>query len=209
LHQHVALLDDWSDAGRRAGDWLYRDGWTRKSGLDWTSVILVEELLLVLRSCMDYLHLGSDGRRVIFVHRSDLAGATPHHASAGAAVVADGVLRDAVVGHVVHDNGAVVDVGDVGVIAVDVGDSTVVLEVVALPVTAVEAGADVTEAVVDTAVVADVRAPVADMEAVAPEGEAPIGRRPESAVVGRWAPNAGDPIVATVVLVKAPVAGGP
>ena len=209
LHELVALLEDWSDTSRWAGDWLHCDGWTRKSGLDWTTVILVEELLLILRSCMDYLHLGSDGGGVIFVHRRNLAPLRPHAETAGTAVIADGVLRDAVVGHVIDDDGAVVDVRDVGVIDVDVGYSTVVLKVVALPVAAVEAGADIAEAVVNAAVVADVRAPVADMEAEASEGEAPVGGCPERAIVGRRAPDAGDPVVATVVLVVVPVAGGP
>ena len=178
LHELVALLEDGSDTSRRTGDLLHRDGWARKSGLDGTAVILVEELLLIQGGRMDYLDLGSDGGRVIFVHRCDLGRTWPHHAPTGAAVVADGVLRGGVIRNVVDDNGAVIDVRDVGVVAVDIGYSTVVLEVIAPPVAAIEAGADVAETIVNTAVVANVRAPVADVEAVASEGEAPVGRRP-------------------------------
>ena len=209
LHELVTLLNDWSDASGWLGDRLDRDGGARNHGLDGTTVILVEELLLVLSSRMDYLNLGSHWRGVIFVHRNDLAALRPHAESTGAAVIADGVLGDAVIRHVIDHDSAVVDVRDVGVVAVDIRYSTVVLEVVALPVAAIKAGADVAVTVIDTAVVADVRAPVADVESKATEGEAPVGRCPESAVVRRGAPDAGNPVVATVVLVIAPVAGGP
>src|SRR6185312_13376475 len=61
--------------------------------------------------------------------------------------------------------------------------------------------------IVDAAVVADMAAPIAVVPAVAAAEEAPVAGCPESAVVGRGNPDAGDPVVAVGAVV--PVAGGP
>jgi len=123
--------------------------------------------------------------------------------AAAAAVVADAVrgpgsVVGAVVNHVV-----VVDVGG----ETDVGDGAVIEEVVAVPIAAEVADADVAEAVVDATVEADVEAPVAVVKAVVAAVVAPVGGSPKRAVVGRRAPDSGDPVVAGVGV--APVAGGP
>jgi len=123
--------------------------------------------------------------------------------ASAATVVAHVVLDAAVVGDVVVDNRAVIDVGG----AANVGDAAVVVEVVVVPVAAEVADADVAEAVVDTTVVANVGAPIAVVEAVAAAVVAPVGRGPESAVIGRRAPYAGNPVVPTRA--PCPVAGRP
>ncbi len=91
--------------------------------------------------------------------------------------------------------------------AAHVGDGSVVVEVVAVPVATEEADADVAEAIVDATVVADVGAPVAGIEAVATAVVAPVGRGPKGTIVGGRAPGAGNPVVAAIT--PGPVAGGP
>ncbi len=123
--------------------------------------------------------------------------------AAAAAVIADAVLRTGVVVDVVHDDWAVVVVADVA----GVGDGAVVVKVVTMPVAAEVADADVAEAVVNAAIEADVGAPVAAMEEVTVVVVPPVGRGPESAVVGRLDPGSGNPVIA--VIAPGPVAGGP
>jgi hypothetical protein len=77
----------------------------------------------------------------------------------------------------------------------------------AAPVAALVAEADVTKAIVNTAVVTDVRAPVATVEPVTVIVVAPVAGGPESALVGSLHPSAGNPVVATST--PCPVAGGP
>jgi hypothetical protein len=115
---------------------------------------------------------------------------------------APSVIGDA--GRVVDDDGAVVDVGDVDVDAVD---GAVVVEVVSVPVAAVIAETGVTEAVVDASVETDVEAPVATVEAPAVVVPTPVAGSPECSIVGGSAPCAGDPVVAGGGPV--PVAGSP
>jgi hypothetical protein len=95
----------------------------------------------------------------------------------------------------------------VGYVDVDVVNGTVVIEVVAFPITTVITDAGITEAVVDAAIEADVKTPEAAMETIAAAVEAPITRGPESPIVRRSTPGAGDPIVAGGS--PAPVTGGP
>ena len=64
----------------------------------------------------------------------------------------------------------------------------------AAPITTLVAEADVTKTVVDAAVVADVSAPIAAIEAVAVVKETPVARGPERALVGSLNPSAGHPV---------------
>lgn len=89
----------------------------------------------------------------------------------------------------------------------NVAVGAVVPEAAAAPVSAVEAYAEVAEAVVDTAVVANVGAPVACVPEVAAVAVAPVAGGPESAGVGRCDPGARNPLV--TVAGPCPVAGGP
>jgi len=79
--------------------------------------------------------------------------------------------------------------------------------VAAAPVAALVAKSYVAEAVVDAPVVADVRTPIAAVEAVAIVRVAPVSGRPECALVGSLHPSAGNPIVA--IPAPGPVTGRP
>jgi hypothetical protein len=144
------------------------------------------------------LDLGRHWRSAWAAEGLDLGGPRAHVNAASAAVVGDARV-------VVHDDGAVVDVGDAG--DIDAVDGVVVVEVVALPIAAIVAIAGVAEAIVDAAIETDVQAPVAAMKAPAIVIPTPIAGSPESTVVGWSAPGAGNPIVAGRAPV--PVTGGP
>jgi hypothetical protein len=152
----------------------------------WAASVHVVELLTVLLRFVLVLDLGGHGRDSGTAHGFDLGRPRSVSDAASASVVGDA-------GVVVDDDGAVVDVGDVDVDAVD---GAVVVEVVAAPIASVIADAGVAEAVVDAAVKADVGTPEAAVEAPASVVPAPIAGGPEGAVVGWSAPGAGDPVVA-------------
>src|SRR5258708_14864937 len=79
---------------------------------------------------------------------------------------------------------------------VDVGYRGVVVEGPAIPVASRVSDTEIAEAVVDTPVKADVRAPIArapDEDVACPS---PIARRPERADVGREHPGPRDPVIA-------------
>jgi hypothetical protein len=107
------------------------------------------------------------------------------------AVVAHAIIGASSVGGVVVNDGAVVNVCD----ATDVCDGAVVVEVMTAPVSTEVTNADVAEAVVDASVEANVRTPIAAVKCVTIVVVTPIGRRPESTVVRRGAPYAGNPVV--------------
>jgi hypothetical protein len=200
----VALLDHRFDASRWAADGLNTDGGAGDRNYRWPPLIDGIELGAICGSCAVDLYLSGYGR-CPNVAGLDLARPRAVVDATVTAVVADAVANVAIVGDVIHDHRPVVDVGDVG--GIDVGDSTVVIKAVALPVAAVVAGTDIPVAVVNTAVEADMRTPVAMMEAIPATEEAPVGRRPEGAVVGRGAPNAWRVVIAGVGV--RPVAGRP
>jgi len=162
-----------------------------------TTFVHVVELLMVLGGFALVLKLGRHGRSSGPTHGCSLSRLRPYSNSAVAAVVGDASA-------VVDDDGAVVDMGDVDVDAVD---GPVVVEVVAIPVAAVITDPGVAEAIVDTAVEADMQSPEAPVEAVAAVVEAPIAGGPERAVIGWSAPGAWYPVVAGGSPV--PVAGRP
>ena len=85
--------------------------------------------------------------------------------------------------------------------------AAVVPEASAAPVSAVEAYAEVAEAVINAAVVADVWAPVTGVPEVAVGSVAPVARVSEGVDEGRQNPCAVDPDVA--IRGPGPVAGGP
>jgi len=205
LLQLLAVLLLLLDGAWSFGD-VCRASFSRGTGegyLRGASVVGVEGLLRVVRGGLHGLALGGDGPYVGLVQSGDFSRARRNGDAAAAAVVADAVrgpgsVVGAVVNHVV-----VVDVGG----ETDVGDGAVIEEVVAVPIAAEVADADVAEAVVDATVEADVEAPVAVVKAVVAAVVAPVGGSPKRAVVGRRAPDSGDPVVAGVGV--APVAGGP
>jgi hypothetical protein len=79
--------------------------------------------------------------------------------------------------------------------------------VAAAPVAALVAKADVTKAVIDTAIVADVLTPVARIKAVGVVPVAPIAGGPQRALVRSLHPRAGHPVIA--VWTPSPVSGRP
>ena len=107
-----------------------------------------------------------------------------------AAVVADAVVDDSPV----DDHIAFVNIGDTD--ASEIIDGAIVSKVVAMPVASLITDSDVTEAVVDTAVEADIAAPIAVVEAVAATDKAPVAGRPESSLIRRRAPCPGNPVIA-------------
>jgi hypothetical protein len=146
------------------------------------------------------LDLGCHGRRVLLPNRHDLRRPRSSLDAAPAAVVA----------HIVHDGGVVDDFVVVDVVdnrRIHVVDGPVVGEVVVVPVAALIPEANVAEAVVDAAVVADVATPISTVKTVPAAIIAPIRRCPQSALVRCIDPRAGDPIVALGSVV--PIARGP
>src|SRR5579859_1731017 len=100
-----------------------------------------------------------------------------HQTRAGTTGVAEVIGGRATHDIDVVDDGLIVSVVDD--VDVDVVDGRVVLESIAGPAATVVTLADVAEAVVDAAVEADVRPPVAGVERVRTAGESPEARRPE------------------------------
>src|SRR5579863_744519 len=123
--------------------------------------------------------------------------------SAGSAVVGNvGVVHDGVV----MDDG-LVHVGVVDDGRVHVNDCGVIGELAAAPLAAGKADAHVAEAIVDTAVEADVRSPVAFVEEELAAFPTPPGRGPQKADGGRGNPGAGNPVIPVGTV--GPVAGSP
>jgi hypothetical protein len=167
-------------------------------------VVLVIGELRVVRGLLACGNLRGDRGCMALMHGCNFGGARLDVDATVTAVVADAVGGLRAIADIVHDDIALIVVADAGA---DVSDGAIVIEVVPLPVASEEAEADVTEAVIDTAVEADMRSPVSTMEAVVDAAPAPVGRGPESAVVRRRNPFAGDPVVAVVT--PGPVTGSP
>jgi hypothetical protein len=153
-------------------------------------------LTVLLRFAL-VLELGRHGWSSGPAHGFDLCGPRSLGDAAAASVVGDA-------GVVVDDDGAVIDVVDA---RTDTIDGTIVVEGITVPVATVVANAGVAKAVVDAAIEANVATPVSAMEAPAIVVPAPVAGGPESTVVGRGAPCAGNPVVARRR--PAPVAGSP
>jgi hypothetical protein len=179
-----------------------RDGGDGPRGGDQsgTALVHVVELLTILRGLALVLILRGHGWDARAAVGCDLGGLRANVDAAATAVVGDAVDSG-----VVDYDCTVIDVGDA--CDVDVVDRAVVVEVAALPVTAVIAAAGVAEAVVHTAVETNVLAPKAAVKEIATAEEAPVAGRPEGTVEGRRAPGSGDPIVADGGV--SPIAGGP
>ena len=77
----------------------------------------------------------------------------------------------------------------------------------ATPIAALVAETDVAKAIIDAAIVADVRTPVATVKTVAMIVIAPVAGSPERALVRSLHPSAGNPVVAA--LTPAPITRSP
>src|SRR6185437_9230962 len=162
-------------------------------------VIYLGEVLPVGAGLLSKLKLGAHGRIVLLAHGLDLRRPGPAVDAAVSAVVAhagNSHIGDAVVVHVVNHSG------------VHVVHTAVIGEAISMPVAALVAESDISKAVVDAAIVANVPAPVTAVESVAVIGIAPPSGGPQSALVRRYNPGARHPVV-PLARVKAPVPGGP
>ena len=132
----------------------------------------------------------------------DLGGGCAGLNAAAAAVIADTVHR------YIADDG-VVDVRVVDDCPVDVHDCGVVTEITAIPATAVEPLAGVAIAVVDAAVEAYCRAPVAGVPCIYAVIPAPVAGSPEKSDGRGFDPGSRNPVVVAVACIPGPVAGCP
>jgi hypothetical protein len=158
-----------------------------------------EQLAIVNRSLL-MLSLNRQGSLVLLMLRGQLLRGRTRRNAAVTPVVADMVH-----GGVVHDDCLVVDVRNVG--NVHVGHAAVVIEVASAPLATVETFTGISEAVVNAAVEADVRAPVAAVEKVEAFVPSPPSRSPEHSY-GSDHPGAWHPVIA-VIVVPRPIAGRP
>lgn len=136
-------------------------------------------------------------------HRRDALGARCGHlrrqrpaSDATGSVIADAIYggrinRRVVDDHIRHSSVIDVNVGDGHVV-----HSTIVVETISVPISALVADADVAVSVINSPVVADVLAPVAVVIAVPSPDKAPISGRPKKTDL-RWLnPRSGNPVVA-------------
>src|ERR1700722_8830532 len=93
--------------------------------------------------------------------------------------------------------------------AADVPDLRVVEEMSALPTTAVKAGTEVAEAVVNTAIKSYDRAPISRIKNESGTAPAPPAGSPEETDFGGFNPGAGNPEIICSVVVVIPIAGCP
>src|SRR5580704_206749 len=145
------------------------------------------------------LPLHSGGTDVVIAIRGHLRGTRTGVDAAATAVEAD-AIHFAVVGHC-----AVIDV--VNVVNVDVADAAIVEKVTAAPVAAFEAETAVTEPVINSAIEADVRAPVTGVPEISAVAPAPISGSPEKSDARRDDPRAGNPEISVGAV--GPISGRP
>ena len=151
------------------------------------ALVHVVELLAILRGLALVLDLGGHRRSAGPAEGRDLCRPWPYVNAAATAVIGD--PRP-----VIDDHVAVVNMSDVD--DVHPVDGAVVVEVVAVPITAIVAISGVAEAVVYAAIEADMQTPVATIETPAVVVPAPVSGRPKRSVVGRGAPRPGNPVIA-------------
>jgi len=176
----------------------------RKSSLRRAAMICAVKLRSVSRSSRSYLCLRSNRSNMRLAHGNHLSRTRPNIDAALSTVVADTILNATPISHVVVNHRAAVNVATT---EVNVRNGAVVVEVVTVPVAAKIAGSDVTEAIINTAIKADMKAPVSMVKPIATAIVTPVRRCPQSAIVRRRAPNTRNPVVAAVT--PAPVTGRP
>src|SRR5437763_5891149 len=162
-----------------------------------TPMILAGKVLAILHGSVLMLSLHRQFGSMRLPHIGFLLRAGPHMHTAVAAVVGNTV--------VIHDHSAVVDVGDIG--HADVVDRAVVVEAVVAPFTAVESIAGVAVAIVNAAIEAHMRPPIASMPSVESVIPAPPSRSPKHSDRCHD-PGSGHPVIA-VVIAPCPISGRP
>ena len=141
------------------------------------------------------------GREVSCAGKPLLFGCRSCIGSTAAAVVADAVHA-----RIVDDRLVVCVMNDRGVYVHDRG---VVEKAAPLPVSALEAGAHVSESIKNATVEADLFSPVASVPEVNAVAPSPISRSPQETNFGRENPRAWDPVIIAIVIVPSPIAGCP
>src|ERR1035437_5809780 len=139
-------------------------------------------------------------RSMLFMTSRQFRGSGAHLQSALPAVEAHTDATAAIIAR-----GTVVNVMHNRYIHIVVG--AVVIESPPPPVAPLVADPDIAEAVIDAAIEADMRAPVATVKPIAVIVVAPVAGRPECALVGSLHPSSGNPVVALGP--PDPVAGRP
>lgn len=117
-------------------------------------------------------------------------------------------IRDAAIinnRRVMHDGFVHIGVANDGV--VHPNDSRVIGELAPTPLAAHKTHSHVTEAIVDAAVISNVRSPVSGVQDVEAAFPAPIGRSPQRALIGGGNPGSGNPVVSIIAI--GPVARRP
>jgi len=154
------------------------------------------ELLRILHRLLLYLHLRGHRRDAPLTNGGDLRW---RRLSSDAAwpVVADAIHRGVVYGDVVDDD----RVGHRAVIDLYIGNGNVVygavvIETIPVPIATLISNADVPEAIINSAVVSDIRGPITVVIAVHVADITPISRRPEIANLWGLHPCAWHPVVA-------------
>ena len=173
---------------------LWRSGHCR------TSLISRHELrgIALRRLLMLYLRRGL--RYVALMFSSQLFLSSPRLNSTRPAVIGDMAHAD------VPDR-LVVNVAHIG--DIDVVHRAVVVEVAAMPVSAVVSGAGIAKAVVNAAVESNGRAPVARMPVIESGVKAPVAGRPQETGLRSQHPRSRHPVVASQVRVPSPVTRRP
>ena len=171
-------LRDWLDCGDDGG----------------LAVIDGGKLLTVLRGLFAMLNLGGHRRNALLARGGELRGsrlasdaAWSVVADAGGSVIDSGVVNRGV------GDGAVVDLD---VAAVHVVDGTVIVEAISAPVSALVTGSGVAISIINTTVIADVRAPITVVVAIAVAAISPPSGCPQITGFGWAGPCAGNPVVA-------------
>jgi len=140
-------------------------------------------------------------RDMPFAREPFLFGSRSGTESAGATVIADTVCA-----HVVDDCPRIRVVDDR---AIHVHDRGVVVEVVASPVSALEACANVAESVIHTTVESDICSPVTSVPGERTVVPAPVSGSPEDANFRCLHPGSRDPVIVAILGVPGPIAGRP
>jgi hypothetical protein len=145
-------------------------------------VIDGSELLAILSRLLPLLHLRGHGRNTLFACGGEFGGGRLASDAAGSVVAGAG--SGVVDGPIVNDRVGYGAVVGLDVIRADVIDGTVVVEAISPPVSALITGPGVTISIINTAVVADVRAPIAVVITVAVAAISPISWGPKIAGFG-------------------------
>jgi hypothetical protein len=153
------------------------------------------KLLRVLYRLLLYLYLRGHRRDAPLTNGGDFRWRRPT-SDAARPVIADTINRRVVDGDVVdHDRVRYRAVIDLHIGDRDVVHRAVVIEATTIPIAALISNADISEAIVDPAVISDIRGPIAVTIAVHAADKAPISRRPEIAHLRGLYPCPGHPVV--------------